>query len=160
MGEAEDEEKPKFASIPSGMTIDTIKLEQALELFKLPRTLGQTKTGEPIEANIGRFGPYIKIGKQYVSLGKEDPYHVTLEAAEKLIKADAEKRAKMTIHDFVEQGIRVLNGRFGPYITDGKKNAKIPKDQKPEDLTVEKCQELLAAAPAKGARKRRTRTTK
>lgn len=158
LGEAEDEEKPKFASIPAGMTIDTIKLEQALELFKLPRTLGQTAEGEPIEVNIGRFGPYIKIGKRYISLGTEDPYHVNLSTAEELIKADAEKRAKMTIHDFTEQGIKVLNGRFGPYITDGKKNAKVPKDQDPAKLSLEQCQELLAAAPAKGARKRRTRT--
>jgi DNA topoisomerase-1 len=158
MGDAEDEEKPKFASIPSGMTIDTIKLEQALELFKLPRTLGQTEAGEAIEVSIGRFGPYVKVGKNYVSLGKEDPYTITLQAVQELIKADAEKRAKMTIQEFAEQGVKVLSGRFGPYITDGKKNAKIPKDQDPAKLTLQQCQELLAAAPAKGARKRRTRT--
>jgi DNA topoisomerase-1 len=158
MGEAEDEEKPKFASIPTGMNMDTITLEQALELFKLPRVLGTTQEGEAIEANIGRFGPYIKVGKRYVSLGKEDPYHVTLETANELLKADAEKRAKMTIHDWPEAGIRVLDGRFGPYITDGKKNAKIPKDQEPAKLTLEECKKLLAAAPARGARKRRSRT--
>lgn len=158
LGEAEDEEKPKFAGIPSGMNMDTITLDQALELFKLPRTLGQTKEGEPIEVNIGRFGPYIKIGaKRYVSLGKEDPYHVTLETAEELIKADTEKRAKMTIHDWPEAGIKVLNGRFGPYITDGKKNAKIPKDQEPAKLTLDQSKELLEKAPTKKARTRRTR---
>lgn len=157
LGQAEDEEKPKFAGIPSGLTIDTITLEQALELFNLPRTLGTTDDGEPIEVNIGRFGPYIKVGKRYVSLGKEDPYTVTLEAAQKLLAADAEKRSKMTIHDFTKEGIRVLNGRFGPYITDGTKNVKVPKDQDPAKLTLEQCQDMLAKAPAKKARTRRTR---
>lgn len=157
LGEAEDEEKPKFAGIPAGMNIDTITLEQALELFKLPRTLGHTEAGEAIEANIGRFGPYIKVGSRYVSLGKEDPYHVTLEAANQLLKADAEKRAKMLIQEFPEAGVKILDGRFGPYITDGKKNAKIPKDQDPKKLSLKECQDLLAAAPARGARKRRTR---
>ena len=157
LGEAEDEEKPKFASIPAGMNMDTITLEQALELFKLPRTLGHTEDNQPIEVNIGRFGPYIKVGTRYVSLGKEDPYHVSLETANALLKADAEKRAKMTIHDWPEVGIRVLNGRFGPYITDGKKNVKVPKDQEPAKLTPEECQKLLDTAPVRGARTRRTR---
>lgn len=158
LGNAEDEEKPRFASIPSGKNLDTITLEEALELFNLPRTLGTTKEGDAIEVNIGRFGPYIKIGKKYVSLGKEDPYAVSLDTALELIKADAEKRAKMTIHDFTEAGIRVLNGRFGPYITDGKKNVKIPKDQDPAKLTVEQCKELLDKAPVRAARKRRVRS--
>lgn len=157
LGEAEDEEKPKFASIPAGKNIDTITLEEALELFSLPRTLGATAEGEPIEVSIGRFGPYVKVGKHYVSLGKEDPYTVTLDTANELLKADAEKRAKMTIHDFTEQGIRVLNGRFGPYVTDGKKNVKVPKDQDPAKLTLKQCQELLEKAPNRAARKRRVR---
>lgn len=160
LGNAEDEEKPKFAGIPAGKNIDTITLEEALELFKLPRTLGQTKDGETIEANIGRFGPYVKYGSRYVSLGKEDPYSVTLKTAEQLIKADAEKRAKMTIHDFPEAGIKVLNGRFGPYITDGKKNVKIPKDQEPSKLSLDDCKKMLEAAPARTARKRQTRSAK
>ncbi|HSW81277.1 MAG TPA: type I DNA topoisomerase [Candidatus Saccharimonas sp.] len=161
MGNAEDEEKPKFAGIPAGKNLDTITLEEALELFKLPRTLGTTKDGEAIEVNIGRFGPYIKVGKRYVSLGKDnDPYAVDLATAEQLLKDDAEKRAKMTIHDFTAEGIRVLNGRFGPYITDGKKNVKVPKDQDPAKLTAQECTELLAKAPARAARKRRTRQTK
>ncbi len=157
MGDAEDEEKPKFASIPAGMNMDTITLAQAMELFNLPRTLGHTEAGEPIEANIGRFGPYIKVGKRYVSLGKEDPYHVTLETANTLLAADAEKRANMTIQEWPEEGVKVLNGRFGPYITNGKKNAKIPKDQEPAKLSLSDCQQLLSAAPARSARKRRSR---
>jgi DNA topoisomerase-1 len=158
MGEAEDEtQKPRFASIPKGLSIDTITLQQALELFKLPRQLGTTEDGETIEVNIGRFGPYVKIGKRYVNLGQNDPYSIDLATAQELIRADTEKRAKQTIQDFPEQGIRVLNGRYGPYITDGKKNAKIPKELDPAKLSLQECQDLLAKAPARGSRKRRVR---
>lgn len=157
LGSAEDEEKPKFASIPAGLTIDTIKLEQAIELFTLPRILGHTENGDPIEVNIGRFGPYIKVDKRYVSLGKEDPYSVDLKTANTLLAADAEKRAKMTIQEFPEAGIKILNGRFGPYITDGTKNAKIPKDKDPAKLSLNECRELISKAPARGARKKRSR---
>lgn len=160
LGEAEDEEKPKFAGIPSGMTIDTITLEQALELFKLPRIIGLTDDGQEIQANNGRFGPYIKVGSGYVSIKGTDPLHLTLVEAKDFLKADAEKKAKMTIKTFEAEGIRVLKGHFGPYITDGKKNAKIPKDQDPSKLTLKDCQELLAKAPTRGARKRRVRTAK
>jgi DNA topoisomerase I len=159
LGEAEDEEKPKFAGIPAGKSIDTITLEEALELFTLPRTLGQTEEGEAIEVNIGRFGPYVKVDKRFVSLGQEDPYTVSLEAAQALLKADADKRAKMTIQDFPEASIKVLNGRYGPYITDGKKNVKIPKDKDPAKLTLQECQELIAKAPERQPRKRRVRTS-
>jgi DNA topoisomerase I len=159
LGDAEDEaEKPKFASIPSGMSIDTITLEQALELFTLPRVLGTSDDGEPIEANIGRFGPYIKVGKHYVSLGEHDPHNVDLATAKELLLADAKKRAQATVQEFTAEGIRVLKGRFGPYVTDGKKNAKIPKELDPAKLSLADCQELLAKAPARGARKRRIRT--
>lgn len=158
LGEAEDPQKPRFASIPAGQSINTITLQQALELFNLPRTLGATPQGESVQANIGRFGPYVKVGSKYVSIKPHDPYTIDLDTAQQLINDDAEKRSKMTIHDFNEQGIRVLNGRFGPYITDGKKNVKIPKDQDPAQLTAEQCKELLAKAPARGARKRRVRS--
>lgn len=162
LGEAEndDDEKPRFASIPPGKSIDTISLEDALELLTLPRTLGETADGEQILVSIGRFGPYVKIGKRFVSLGKIDPYSVDLATAEQVILADTEKKAKATIQEFTEQGIKVLSGRYGPYITDGKKNAKIPKDKDPAKLTLAECQDLLAKAPAKTARKRRARITK
>ncbi len=158
MGEAEDEEKPRFAGIPAGISIDKITLKQALELFKLPRMVGQTDDGQDIEANNGRFGPYVKVGNRYVSIKPHDPATIDLKTAKQLLKEDAAKRAKMTIHDFTEAGIRVLNGRFGPYITDGKKNAKIPKDTDPKKLTLKQCQELLSTSPAKKARKQRVRT--
>lgn len=158
LGEAEDEEKPKFASIPNGTTINGITLKQALELFKLPRILGQTDDGLDIEANNGRFGPYVKVGKHYVSIKPHDPSTIDLKTAKQLIKADAEKRAKMTIQEFPEAGIKVLNGRFGPYITNGKTNAKVPKDTDPKKLSLKDCQKLLKTAPSKPARKRRVRT--
>ncbi|HSE29819.1 MAG TPA: type I DNA topoisomerase [Candidatus Saccharimonadales bacterium] len=158
IGAAEDEEKPKFAGIPAGKTIDSITLEQALELFKLPRIVGQTDDGKDIEANNGRFGPYIKVGSSYVSIKGNDPLEIDLKTAKELLKADADKKAKMTIHVFDEQGIKVLNGRFGPYVTDGKKNIKVPKDQDPKKLTLKDCQEILSKAPAKAARKRRVRS--
>lgn len=159
LGEAEDEEKPKFASIPAGMSIDTITLKQALELFKLPRVVGQTADGQDIEANNGRFGPYVKVGASYVSIKGHDPITIDLATAKELLKADAAKKAKMIIQNFEEQGIKVLKGRFGPYVTDGKKNAKVPKDQDPAKLTVKAAQKLLTEAPAKKARKTRQRTT-
>ncbi|MGH7196295.1 MAG: type I DNA topoisomerase [Candidatus Saccharimonadales bacterium] len=157
VGEAEEEEKPTFATIPPEISLDTITLEQALELLKLPRVVGLTDNNEEIEANIGRFGPYVRVAKRYVSIKGHDPLTIDLATAKQLLAEDAEKRAKMTIHDFSEEGIRVLNGRFGPYITDGKKNVKVPKDIEPAQLTLAQCKELLAKAPAKSARSRRTR---
>ena len=153
IGTVEDEEKPRFASVPPGKKIETITLDEALQLFNLPRTLGADDAGNPIQANIGRFGPYVKIGSSYVSIKGHDPYTIDLVTAQELIAEDAKKRAERDIKIFEKEGIKVLNGRFGPYITDGKKNAKIPKDTQPAELTLAECQELLAKTPAK---KRRT----
>lgn len=154
VGDREDEEKPRFASLREGQSFETITLEEALDLLVLPRPLGVGDDGEQIEANIGRFGPYVKYGpKKYVSLPKgEDPMTVTRERADELIAEHKHREANRNIQDFGETGIRVLNGRYGPYITDGKRNAKVPKGEEPAELTLEQCQELLAAAPA---RKRR-----
>lgn len=155
IGNAEDEEKPKFAGITNGKTVDTITLEEALVLFNLPRTVGKDKDGNDILANIGRFGPYVKIGSSYVSIKGHDPYHIDLETALQLIAEDAEKKAARNIKVFEGSDIKVLNGRFGPYITDGKKNAKIPKDVEPKDVTLEQAKELIEKAPAAKARPRR-----
>lgn len=157
LGEAEDEDKPKFAPLPAGRSIDTITLQQALELFNLPRIVGKTDEGQEIQANNGRFGPYLKVNHGYVSIRGYDPLTIDLEQAKQLIKEDLAKKAKMIITTFEEQGIKVLNGRFGPYITDGKKNAKVPKDQDPAKLSLKECQELLAKAPNRGKRKRLVR---
>jgi DNA topoisomerase-1 len=131
--------------------MDTITLEEALELFQLPRKLGTTESGEPIRVAIGRFGPYVQYGpKKFVSIKEDDPYTLTLERARELIRAKEELDANRIILDFPEAGIQVLNGRYGPYITDRRKNAKIPKDRDPKTLTLDECKELLAAAPERG----------
>jgi DNA topoisomerase-1 len=152
MGDTEDKEnKPQFAPMPAGTRIETVTLEQALEMFKLPRVVGQTKDGKDIKANIGRFGPYIQIDKLYVSIKPEDPHTITLETALELYEAKLKAEAEKNISDFGD-GIKVLNGRYGPYITDGKKNAKIPKDTEPKSITHEQAKKLLDEAPAKKSR--------
>lgn len=156
IGSVEDEEKPRFASIPANKKVETITLPEALELFSLPRKLGTDSSGNTIEASIGRFGPYVKVGSSYVSIKAHDPYTIDLATAEELIAEEAKKKAEREIKIFDKEGIKVLNGRFGPYITDGKKNAKIPKDVQPQDLTLEQCKELLDKAPTKRRPVRRT----
>ncbi|WP_334132482.1 DNA topoisomerase I [Silanimonas lenta] len=147
IGSAEDEEKPRFASLRGGQSMHTITLEEALKLFELPRTLG-TSNGEPVTVAVGRFGPFAKRGSTYASLGKDDdPYTIDLARALELIEAKEQAIANRTIKRWDEAGIEVLNGRFGPYITDGSKNGKVPKDRDPASLTLEECQAILEAAP-------------
>jgi DNA topoisomerase-1 len=153
IGTKDDEEKPKFAGLRPGQKMDTIKFAEAMELFKLPRKLGSTAEGEPVEANIGRFGPYIKYGPKYVSLKPpDDPYTVELERALEVIRLKKEADANRIIQDFGVDNIQVLNGRYGPYITDGKRNARMPKDTDPKTIALDICRELLAAAPPRGSR--------
>ncbi|MFI4869378.1 MAG: DNA topoisomerase I [Steroidobacterales bacterium] len=154
IGTKDDAEKPRFAGLRPGQKMDTITREQALALFVLPRTLGSTAEGEPILANVGRFGPYIKYGSKYVSLKDDDPYTVTLERALECIRAKQIADANRIIQDFGVEGVQVLNGRYGPYISNGEKNARIPKDRDPKALTLEECRALLAAAPARALRGR------
>ncbi|HET8690342.1 MAG TPA: type I DNA topoisomerase [Candidatus Saccharimonadales bacterium] len=151
MGEKDDEAKPEFAPLPSGVKIETVTLDQALEMFKLPRKVGHTDDGQEITANIGRFGPYIKVGSLFVSIKPEDPHTITLEKAKELYLDKLKKEAEKNIANFGK--IKVLNGRYGPYITDGSKNAKIPKDVDPKSLDEKAAKELLDKAPA--AKKRR-----
>ena len=151
-GTKDDEEKPRFAGLRPGQKMDTLTLADAMELFKLPRTLGETADGETIIANVGRFGPYVKYGSKYVSLKEDDPYEVTLERALEVIRLKQEADANRTIRDFGVDGIQVLNGRYGPYVTDGKKNAKIPKGRDPKTLTLEECRTLIEQAPERGGR--------
>jgi len=146
-GDTESEEKPTFAPMPKGARIETVTLEEALKAFELPRLVGQTDDGKDIKANVGRFGPYIQIDKLFVSIKPLDPYDISLEEAKRLYAEKLETEAAKNIADFGD-GIKVLNGRYGPYITDGKKNAKIPKDQKPEEITHEEAKQMIADAPA------------
>ncbi|HEV2230316.1 MAG TPA: DNA topoisomerase I, partial [Steroidobacteraceae bacterium] len=152
IGTKDDEEKPRFAGLKPGQKMDAITLADAMELFKLPRTLGETAAGETVVASVGRFGPYVKYGSKFVSLKEDDPYTVTLERALEVIRLKQEADAARLIRDFPENGIQVLNGRYGPYVTDRKKNAKVPKERDPKSLTLEECKALLAAAPERGAR--------
>jgi DNA topoisomerase-1 len=144
IGEAEDEEKPKFAPMPEGKKISDVTLEEALKMFELPRVVGKTPKGVEIVAQIGRFGPYMKVGSINVSLKDEDPFTVTGKKANELVAAHQKMLDERVIADFKEEGIQVLNGRFGPYVTDGKVNAKIPKDTEPKKLSLKDCQKILS----------------
>jgi DNA topoisomerase I len=160
LGDTESEEKPQFAPMPAGARIETVTLDQALQAFTLPRVVGQTEDGKDIKANIGRFGPYIQVDKLFVSIKPLDPHTITLDEALQLYADKLKAEAEKNIADFGD-GIKVLNGRYGPYITDGKKNAKIPKDTDPKTVTHEQAKQLLEEAPApKGRYARRTATTK
>ncbi|MFO0862624.1 MAG: type I DNA topoisomerase [Candidatus Saccharibacteria bacterium] len=142
IGQAEDEEKPKFAPMPAGKTLANVTLEEALEMFKLPRIVGTTADGEEITSNIGRFGPYVKFGSTYVSIKGDDPFTISEKVARELIAAKIKADKEKVIAEF-DDGISVLNGRFGPYITDGTTNAKIPKDQDPKKVTEKLAKQLL-----------------
>jgi DNA topoisomerase-1 len=147
IGTREDEDKPAFAGLRPGQSLETITYEEAIELFKLPRELGETPEGEKVVAAIGRFGPYIRYGSKFVSLKEIDPHDVTLEQALVLVAEKKEFDANRVIKIFEGTEIQVLRGRYGPYITDGNKNARLPKDREPESLTQEECEALIEAAP-------------
>ena len=163
IGRQDDEEKPTFASLRTGQDIENISLAEALELFKMPRTVGETDNGEIIKANYGRFGPYIQYGKKYVSLKEVSPEEVSLETALELIAAKEKFDAERIIKVFEDSEIQVLNGRFGPYIWNGKKRGKGQKnvtvqkvfgDKEPSDLTLEECKKAIEGkAKAKKAKK-------
>ncbi len=161
LGSADDEEKPRFAPLPKGRTLENVTLEEALHAFELPRVVGTTEDGQEIKANIGRFGPYIQVGKLYVSIKPLDPHEVTEEEARKFYADKLKAEAEKNIADLGD-GVRVLNGRFGPYVTDGTKNAKIPKETDPKSITLAQAQKMLAEAPAKGRGRRfgRRKSTK
>ena len=158
LGTSEDADKPQFAPLPRGAKIETVTLEQALEAFKLPRLVGQTTDGQDIKANVGRFGPYIQVGKLFVSIKDHDPRDITLDDARALYDAKLKAEAEKTIADY--GAVKILNGRFGPYITDGKKNAKIPKDTDPKTIDEKQAKKLLAEAPAKKGRARSATRTR
>lgn len=159
LGSSEDKsEKPQFAPMPNGAKIETVTLEDALHAFELPREVGQTPDGQTITANIGRFGPYIQVGKLFVSIKPFDPHTITLDEANKLYADKLKAEAEKNVADFGD-GVKVLKGRFGPYVTDGTKNVKIPKDTDPATVTHEQAIEMLKNAPnGKAKRPRRKRS--
>jgi DNA topoisomerase-1 len=156
IGHRDDEDKPTFAGLRQGQSLETITLEETLELFKLPRMLGETEEGEEVVASIGRFGPYIRYGSKFVSMKEDDPHTVTLERALELVAEKKEFDANRIILQFEGSEIQVLRGRYGPYITDGNKNARMPKDREPETLTLEECEALIAAAPDRKRGRKKT----
>lgn len=157
IGESTDEEKPKFASLREGQTIQDITFEQAIKLFDLPRTLG-THEGKDVLAAIGRFGPYIKVLATFVSIPKDSeltPEEITFDQAMELYADKIEADKKRLISEFKEDAtLKVLNGRYGPFIKFGKKNIKIPKDKVAEELSYEDCVEIIKNAPAPKKRKK------
>ena len=219
IGSAEDEEKPRFASLRKDQSIASVTFEEAMNLFKLPRTLGE-RDGEVCSVGIGRFGPYVRLGSTYASLTPDDdpleislaravelidlkkianatrdlgeykgemlvvgrgrfgpfvkfaktyanipkgeePSAVTLERGIELIEAKLAGARQNVLKEFEGSAIQVLAGRYGPYITDGNKNANVPKEQKPEEITLEAATALLAAAPdKKGGKKGRRSASK
>jgi DNA topoisomerase-1 len=154
IGTKDDEEKPKFAGLRPGQKMNDVTMEDAMELFKLPRKLGETKDGAAVSASIGRFGPYIRYGDKYVSMKEDDPYTVELPRALELIEQKIIDDANKIILDFPDDKIQVLHGPYGPYVKDfeQKKNARIPKDREPKTLTLDECKELIASAPVRGRR--------
>jgi DNA topoisomerase-1 len=156
IGTAEEEEKPVFASLLKSQSIESITLEEALELFKLPRQIGEYE-GKVLTVAIGRFGPYIRHDSSFYSLPKtDDPMEVTTDRAVEIIEEKREAEKNRLIQTLGENGeIQVLNGRFGPYFTCEKVNYKIfPKGTDPVTLTLERCRELIAAQPDAGAKKK------
>jgi DNA topoisomerase I len=147
IGENAEDEKPRFSSLKKNQLLESITLEEALDLFKLPRKLGEFE-GLEIEANNGRFGPYLRLGNKFFSLPKgEEPMDLSLERAIEIIRQRRAEEASKVIKAFPEDPeLQVLNGRFGPYLKAGKLNVKIPKGKKPEELTLEECRNLVQEA--------------
>ena len=145
MGDLEEgKDKPKYAKLRKGQTIDGISLKEALSLFDLPRTIGQFEEKEVVVSE-GRYGPYVKYNKGFVSLGDLDPNTVDLDTCIELIKAKQafEKQKLITSFDFNDSVIQICNGKYGPYVKVDKKNYKIPKDLDPQKMTKEDCVNLI-----------------
>jgi DNA topoisomerase-1 len=158
IGTKDDEDKPKFAGLHPGQKLATITFEEAMQLFKLPRELGVSAEGDLLIAKMGPWGPYVTYGKQpdgkdlNVSIKGENPFDITLEQAAEFVKQKKIDDANRLILDFPDDGIQVLNGRYGPYVTNKEKNARVPKDRDPKTLTLEECKEMIENAPARGRR--------
>jgi DNA topoisomerase-1 len=149
LGEAPDKKdkeapKPKFAPMPAEATLETVTLEEALPMFNLPRVVGKTAKGEEIIADIGRFGPYVKVGNTFVSIKDQDPLKIGEHEARLAINAKAKKERERVIATWDK--IQVLNGPYGPYVTDGKNNARVPKEEDPKKITEKKAIKMLEEA--------------
>lgn len=153
-GDEEKDIKPDFAPLPEGSTLDTVTLDQALTMLTLPREVGKTDEGQVITANIGRFGPYIKVDSTFVSIKPLNPLNITEKQAREAYTQHAKKIAEKNIQEF-PSGIKVLNGPYGPYVTNGKKNVRLAKSVNPKKITEKEAQSLIDNAPDKKYRYRR-----
>lgn len=151
LGLGEGDDKPEFAPMPKGAKIETVTLSDAIEAFKLPRIVGQTSDGQEIMANIGRFGPYVKVANMFVSIKNEDPHTISENKAREFIDEKIAAEKAKNIKEF-PGGLKILNGRFGPYVTDGKTNAKIDKTLDPATVTEADAQKLIKEALSKPKR--------
>ena len=160
IGSADETEKPKFAQLRAGQSLESLTLEEALDLFKLPRTVGQYED-KTISVGTGRFGPYIRFADKFISIPKDmDPLEISLDDAVALINAKREADAKKSIKTFAEDPeLEILNGRYGPYIAYKKKNYKLPKDSVPAELTHEECMQIIAAQEEKGTAPKRKKAS-
>lgn len=158
IGTTDDADKPLFASLPADKSVNSITLDEALELFKLPRTLGEFE-GKEVVISAGRFGPYVKHDGKYVSIPASlSPLSITLEEAQELIEKKRQDDSNKILATYSEEpGLQVLNGRFGPYIAFNKKNYKIPKGTDAASLTLEQCREIIAKQDAEPTAKKPAR---
>ena len=162
IGTKDDEEKPKFVAIPDNLNMDSITLDEALFLFNLPRVVGVDDEGNEIKANIGRFGPYLQVKSKYYSLKTDDPYTVDETRAKEIINEIDEAKSKALIKEFAKEKIQILNGTYGAYIKQGRKNFKIPKTKEAENLTLEECLDIIekdSKTSKKPARKTTAKST-
>lgn len=159
-GVTESDEKPDFAPLPQGVEMTDVTMEQALEMFKLPRIVGKTDDGQEIMASLGRFGPYIKVGSLFVSIKPRDPMKITEEEAKEFYARKLTQEAEKNIQTFDKSGIKVLNGPYGPYVTNGKKNARISKTIDPAKMTEDEAKEIIDKAPDKPRRFKKRRAKK
>jgi DNA topoisomerase-1 len=159
IGDTDSPDKPRFASLQKGQSIDSITLEQALDLFKLPRTLGKYEN-EDLIVSTGRFGPYVRHNSQFFSLAKtDDPLTITYDRAVEVMLEKKKQESDRILREFPEEpGLRVINGRYGAYISFNKANYKIPKGTKAETLTLEECRKIIAGSeptkPKRGGKKK------
>ncbi|MCE7936947.1 type I DNA topoisomerase [Candidatus Saccharibacteria bacterium CPR2] len=145
----DDDSKPEFAPMPPGSSLEEVELEEALKMFTLPRKLGKTDSGEQVLVDVGPYGPYIKHGASYVSIGSDELFKITREQAIDKIKHGASSTKSGVIKEFKEDSIQVKHGRYGPYVTDGTTNARIPKEITPRDINLEQAKNLLTKAQLK-----------
>jgi len=163
IGDVEDEEKPRFASLRADQSITSITLEEALELFKLPREVGEYE-GEKVTASVGRYGPYVRHKNAFYSIKEEDgddPLSINIERAKEVIEAKRKADKERIIKEFDEDSeMQLLNGRWGPYLKKGRKNYRLPKDIEAKELSYEDCVKIIEEAPAKGKRSTRSKKKK